>query len=59
MKNFSNTMTTPKSDRSLSIKSYLFLAFFMLISAISFSQNQINDGLRLQFSDGRPDAMGF
>ena len=59
MKNFNNTLTAPRFDRFLSIKSYLFLAFFMLISTISFSQNQINDGLRLQFSDGRPDAWGF
>ena len=59
MKNFSKNMTVKKSFMSLSIKSYLFLAFFMLISSISFAQNQINDGLRLQFSDGRPDALGF
>ena len=59
MKNFNNTLTAPRFDRFLLIKSYLFLAFFMLISTISFSQNQINDGLRLQFSDGRPDAWGF
>lgn len=37
------------------------ILFILVMSSLSnvFAQNQINDGLRLQFSDGRPDVWGF
>ena len=51
MKNFS----LQKQLTKLSLMFFFVIAFTSQISA----QNQINDGLRLQFSDGRPDALGF
>ncbi|MFH7001221.1 hypothetical protein [Flavobacterium bizetiae] len=51
MKNFN----LQKQLAKLSLMFFLAIAFTNQISA----QNQINDGLRLQFSDGRPDALGF
>jgi hypothetical protein len=51
MKNFN----LQKQLAKLSLMFFLAIAFTNQISA----QNQISDGLRLQFSDGRPDALGF
>ena len=51
MKNFN----LQKQLNKLSIIFLFVIAFTAQVSA----QNQIKDGLRLQFSDGRPDALGF
>lgn len=51
MKNFSLKKAVAKVSAAL--------IFTMILSGNVSAQNQMNDGIRLQFSDGRPDVLGF
>lgn len=59
MYNLNNkTMKNFNLQQVMTRLSFVFI-FLMSLSTNVFAQNQINDGVKLQFSDGRPDALGF